>query len=67
MDVESYSLPGIFLRNGKLDIGRRLLKSVGSGPGFMRTGVTAAVLRNDGTIPEVRKELKNSVINGLRE
>ena len=43
-------------RNGRLEIGRRLLKSLGSEPGFLSIGVTAADLRVDGTEPEVREE-----------
>lgn len=37
----------IFERDGRLDMGRRLLKSLGSDPGFLRIGMTAADLRNN--------------------
>lgn len=45
----------IFERNGRLEIGQRLLKLLGSEPGFLSIGVTAADLRDDGTEPEVRE------------
>lgn len=41
---------------GKFEMGRRLLKSLGSRPGFLRIGVTVAVLSDEGTVPEVREE-----------
>lgn len=40
-----------------LEIGRKLLRSSGSRPGFLKMGVIEAVLRQAGTIPEVIKEL----------
>lgn len=46
----------IFERNGKLEMGRMLLKALGSEPGFLRIGVTAADLSDDGTGPEVRED-----------
>jgi len=42
--------------NGRFEIGRKLLKLLGSEPGFLRIGVTAAVLREEGTIPVAREE-----------
>ena len=50
-----------------MEIGRRLLKLLGSAPGFLRMGVIAADLRGDGTIPEVREEWIIAVIRGVRE
>lgn len=41
---------------GRFEMGRRLLKLVGSKPGFFRMGVTVAVLSEIGTVPEVREE-----------
>lgn len=41
---------------GRLDIGRKLLKSEGSAPGFFKIGVMAAVLKDVGTVPVVREE-----------
>ena len=46
----------ILERNGRFEMGRRLLKILGSEPGFFSRGVTAAVLSDDGTEPEVREE-----------
>ena len=57
----------IFARNGKLEIGRRLLKLLGSEPCFLSIGVTAADLRDDGTEPEVKEECMMAVIRGSRE
>ena len=48
-------------------MGRRLLKILGSRPGFFSNGVTAADLRGDGTEPEVREEWMMVVIRGSRE
>ena len=48
-------------------MGRRLLKMLGSKPGFFNSGVTAADLRDDGTEPEVREEWMMAVIRGSRE
>ena len=39
---------------GRLEMGRRLLKLLGSEPGFLRIGETAAVLKGEGTEPVVR-------------
>lgn len=52
---------------GKLDMGRRLLKLVGSRPGFFRMGVTKAVLSEGGTEPELREEWIISVMRGASE
>ena len=41
---------------GRLEIGRRLLKLVGSAPGFFSIGVIAAVLKDAGTVPDVREK-----------
>ena len=40
---------------------------LGSKPGFFNNGVTAAVLRDGGTEPEVREEWMMAVIRGSRE
>jgi len=40
---------------------------LGSKPGFLSIGVTAADLRGDGTEPEVREEWMMAVIRGSRE
>ena len=55
------------MRNGRLEMGRRLLKLLGSEPGFFRIGVTAADLRDEGTEPEVREKWMMAVIRGSRE
>ena len=46
------ALSRILLRKGKLEISRWLCKSSGSRPGFLRMGVTEAVLKVDGTKPD---------------
>ena len=48
-------------------MGRKLLGSSGSRPGFLRRGVITASLRGFGTVPEVREELMMSVMSGARE
>ncbi|KAK7880133.1 hypothetical protein WMY93_033200 [Mugilogobius chulae] len=48
-------------------MGRKLLRLVGSEPGFLRIGVTAAVLREDGTVPEVREAWIMLVMRGAKE
>lgn len=40
---------------------------MGSAPGFLSVGVTAAVLRGEGTIPVVREEWVMCVMRGARE
>lgn len=40
---------------------------LGSEPGFLRMGITAADLRAEGTIPEVREECMIAVIREDRE
>ena len=57
----------IFERKGRLEIGRRLLKLLGSALGFLRIGVIAADLRGDGTVPEMREEWIIAVIRGVRD
>ena len=47
---------------GRLEMGRRLLKSLGSEPGFLRIGETAAVLKCEGTEPVLREEWMMAVI-----
>lgn len=50
-----------------MEIGWRLLKLLGSKPGFFSVGVTTADLKDDGTIPEVRQEWMMAVRRGSRE
>lgn len=50
-----------------METGQRLLKSLGSVPGFLSMGVITAVLKDEGTIPEMRKECMISVIKEDRE
>src|SRR4029434_9094334 len=45
-------------------MGRRLLKLLGSEPGFLRIGETAAVLRGAGNEPVVREEWMIAAIRG---
>jgi len=52
---------------GKLEMGRKLLKIFGSKPGFLSIGVTAADLKNEGTIPVVRDACIMVEIRGSRE
>lgn len=52
---------------GKLEMGRRLLKLLGSNPGFFRIGVTEAVLSDNGTVPEVKDEWMILVMKGASE
>ena len=52
----------IFETNGRFDIGRKLLKLLGSAPGFFSMGVMAADLKSEGTRPEVREECMMTVI-----
>ena len=52
---------------GRLDIGRKLLKLEGSAPGFFKIGVMAAVLKDVGTVPVVRKEWMIAEMRGTRE
>ncbi len=40
---------------GRFEMGRKLSRLLGSAPGFLRIGVIAAILKNDGTIPELRE------------
>lgn len=51
---------------GRFDMGRKLLRSAGSEPGFLRRGVTAAVLRGEGTSPEMREAWMIFVMRGAR-
>ena len=41
---------------GRLEMGRRLLKLLGSEPGFFNMRVTVAVLKSEGTIPDESEE-----------
>lgn len=55
----------IGMRDWRLE--RRLLRLLGSAPGFLSIGLTAAVLRGKGTIPVVREEWITCVMRGARE
>ena len=48
-------------------MGRRLLKSLGSEPGFLRQGLTAAHLKEAGTIPVDSEEWIMADMRGSRE
>ena len=52
---------------GRLEMGRRLLKLLGSETGFLRIGETAAVLKGEGTEPVVREEWMMAAIRGSSE
>lgn len=52
---------------GRLEMGRRLLKSEGSDPGFLSIGVTAATLKGGGTVPVLSEELMMAEMMGRRE
>ena len=52
--------------NGRLEIGRKLLKLEGSAPGFFRIGVIAAVLKVVGKVPVVREEWMMAEMRGAR-
>lgn len=43
--------PCVLEINRRLEMGQRLLKSLGSEPVYFNIGVTAAVLKSEGTIP----------------
>ena len=45
-------------------MGQRLLKLLGSEPGFLRIGETAAVLKGEGTEPVVREEWMIAAMRG---
>ena len=53
--------------NGRLEIGRKLLKLEGSAPGFFSFGVIAAVLKVVGKVPVVREEWMMAEMRGTRE
>ena len=53
--------------NGRLEIGRKLLKLEGSAPGFFSIGVIAAVLKVVGKVPVVREEWMMAEMRGARE
>lgn len=53
--------------NGRFEIGQKLLRLLGSKPSFLSIGVTAAVLRREGTIPVVREEWMISKMRGDME
>jgi len=52
---------------GRLEMGRKLLKLVGSAPGFFRIRVITAVLNDVGTVPVVREEWMMAEMRGARE
>ncbi|MEQ2185859.1 hypothetical protein GOODEAATRI_022493 [Goodea atripinnis] len=53
--------------NGRFERRRKLLRLLESKPCFFSIGVTAAVLRAEGTTPVVREECIMSVIKGDKE
>lgn len=48
-------------RNGRLDVGWKWLRQEGTKPGFLRIGITAAVLKAEATIPFDSGEMKRLV------
>lgn len=48
-------------------MGQRVLKSLGSAPGFLSMGVMTVVLKDEGTIQKVREECIIPVIKEDRE
>lgn len=50
----------------KWEMGQRLLKLLGSALGFLRFGVTAADLWDNGTMPDNKRGIL-AVIRGIRE
>lgn len=67
MSCEATKRSRIFDRKGRLEMGRKLLGSSGSRPGFFSIGVMAAILKAEGTVPEVRDEFTMSRTSGLRQ
>ena len=49
---------------GRFEIGRKLLRLLGSAPGVLSMGVIAAVFKDEGTGPELREECMMDVIRG---
>lgn len=47
-----FALSKVLLRKVRLEIGRCLLCSLGSRPGFLWMGVTEAILKHERTIPD---------------
>ena len=52
---------------GRFEIGRKLLRLLGSAPGVLSMGVIAAVLKEEGTRLELREECMMDVIRGERD
>ena len=67
MNLSCNCFSRIFERKGRVEIWQRLLKLLGSAPGFLRIGVIAADLRGDGTVPKIREEWIIAVIRGVRD
>lgn len=57
----------IFERNGRLEIGRKFSKLLGSRPVFFNIGVMAAILREAGTVPVVSEEQMIADMRGSKE
>ena len=57
----------IWEMKGRFEMGHRLLKLLGSEPGFFRIGVTAATLKGEGKVPVVREEWMMAEMRGRRE
>lgn len=55
----------VLARNGRLEIGLRLLRSLGSAPGFLSIGLICPTWRETGTQPVVREELMILVQKGV--
>lgn len=56
LELYCYYFSRILEINGRLEIGRKLLKLDGSEAGFLSIGITAAVLKEAGTVPVEKEE-----------
>lgn len=57
----------IFARKGRFEIGLKLFRLEGSEPFFFSIGVIIAVLREEGTEPDIREECTILAISGARD